>query len=190
MKNLKFYLVASGILFVVGLGVTVTVQQKLIAKHKKEIGRLSDNNNNLMQEGSIAISLLLKEKEVTGRLKRERDSIAHSFNTRPKNIIKLTYTTIKLSLGNQSLIVKPKSKNNWTITDTTNCYVWKGAAILKGDSLQVERLFFRYDAQINSTYYKKRPHKFLGIPVGRFVFTEITSSKCGTSQTKIIEFTR
>ncbi len=144
-----------------------------------------------MQKENSTTILLLREKEVTGRLKRERDSLAKVAGIRPKNIIRLQYTTVQLSLTHpQPVTVKPSGKNTWQINDSTNCFVWRGSALLEGDSLRVNRLLFRYDAKVNSMYYKKRPHKFLGIPWGRFIFTEVSSSDCGSVQVKQINFTR
>jgi len=191
VKNLKFYLVSLGVVFSISLFVTIGISFNKIRLQKIEIARLSENNYNLTQEGNTTTTLLLKQKEVTGRLRRERDSIARVLDARARNIIRLTYTTIHFSVSQVKPVpVKAQGKNTWQINDSTACFVWKGSAQLTGDSLKVNRLLFRYDAKVNSAYYKRRPKMFLGIPFGRFIFTEVSSSQCGSVQTKNIEFTR
>jgi vacuolar-type H+-ATPase subunit H len=61
---------------------------KSLVKARQEIERLKDNQQQLIDDATHSFDLLIKEKELTGKLLRERDSLSTALKIRPKEVIK------------------------------------------------------------------------------------------------------
>lgn len=186
---MKKYLIASALVFFFALLIAYRAQVNKNERLIIENNRLSLNNSQLLSDSNETATLLLKEKEVTGRLKIERDSFAAAVKIKPEQITKIVHInnyirdTIKVQVP-----VIITGKNEWKISDTGECFKWAANAILNGDSLKVTRMDFEYSNRTTETYYRKRPNKFLFIRYGKFQNYQAVSSECGTSAIKTFNF--
>ena len=188
---MRKYLIAGAIILTLGLISTIIIQQRLILKHKNDIARLSENYKELTKKEGNTTILLLKQKEVTGQIKRERDSLAKLINIRPRNVTKIVRIDLDYHAAERAEIPLIKTVNgNFKVIDSTACYTWKGELIQVNDSLKLIRTNFDFHSETTETYFKYRPKKFLFIQYGRWIYTAKVSSNCGTTTTKIIEFTK
>jgi hypothetical protein len=191
MKNLKLYFYAFIALFLIGAVVKINVQKKKIEKRDAEIDRITRNNYELMNDRDNQMELVLKEKEVSGKIKIERDSLAVLYAIKPKFITKIV--TIDNSTHDTILVPVPAINtglNTWDITDSGNCFKWAGNALKIGDSLKVERTLFEYNNKTTQTFYKKRPYKFLFIKYGKWDYVQKIDSECGENKIQDITFTK
>lgn len=191
MKNIKLYLIGFAVLFLITAVVTVNIQAKKIKAQKAEIERVQANNMQLMAENRRQTTLFLTEKEITGKLSHERDSLAKALKIRVKEITKIVYVdvitrdTIKVPV-----YVTIAGKDIWKIADAGECFKWSGNAFKTGDSLKVERTLFEYSNRTTEVYYKQRPFKFLFIRWGKWVYKADIKSECGNPVQKTINFIR
>jgi hypothetical protein len=191
MKNLKLYFYAFVALFLIGAVVTINIQKNKIEKRDAEIDRITRNNYELMNDRDNQVELVLKEKEVSGKIKIERDSLAVLYSIKPKFITKIvtidnyTRDTVKIEVP-----VTIIGKDTWNITDSGNCFKWAGNALKIGDSLKVERTLFEYNNKTTQTFYKKRPYKFLFIKYGKWDYVQKIDSECGENKIQNITFTK
>ncbi len=189
--KLKIYLIIGAVLFLIAAVVTVNIQSKIIKKRNSEISRLESNNYQLMSDARQQTNLYLTEREVTGKLKRERDSLALSLKIKPKQIQKIiyldnsTHDTIKVPVP-----VNIISKYEWMLTDSTACLKYASKLILEGDSIKAERQYLEYDNRITQTFYKQRPHKFLFIKYGKWVYKQKIDAICGNSTIQTFNFSK
>lgn len=178
MQRVKLYLIIAGILIIASAFVTANILIKENRKLKAEVQRVQLNNLQLMSEGLQQTNLYLREKEVTGQLKIERDSLAKSLKIKPKFIDRII--TIDLSTHDTIKVPVPviiTGKNEWTFTDSTKCLKIAYKAKLTGDSLKVVRTSFENDNTIQQVFYKKRAHKFI-ISFGKWQYLQKIDSKC------------
>lgn len=191
MTKIKIYLIGGAALFLMATAVTVNIQRKVIKKRNAEIARIAANNSQLMQDNAQTTTLYLVEKEVTGRLKMERDSLAKSLNIKPKQIEKIVYV---VNSTHDTVIVEVpviyQEANRWQISDTGKCYIWQGVAFLRDDSLKIQRTLFEYNNHTIETFYRKRPYKFLFIRFGKWRYHQKIDAECGSVQVKSINFSK
>ena len=179
--TLKGYIYTFVAVIIVTLLVENRIQSGKIDRQKVEIGRLNDNNLQLMADNRQQTTMYLKEKEVTGRIKVERDSLAKSLKIAPKQITKIVEVkTVVHDTIRKEVPVQAIGKDSWKISDKGECWSWSGVASLKNDSLHVQRQNFEYDNTTTPVYYRVRPHKFLFIKYGKWVNKVSVTSKCGS----------
>jgi hypothetical protein len=190
-KNIRYYLLGAVILFLIAAVVTVNLQAKKIKRIEADNFRLEGNQFALMSDARQQTNLYLNEKEVTGRMKKERDSLAKSLNIKPRQLQKIiyidnsTHDTVKVPVP-----VTITGKNEWLLQDSGQCFKYASKLILKGDSLKGERQLFEYNNQTTQVFYKQRPHKFLFFRFGKWVYKSKIESECGETIIKTFNFTK
>jgi hypothetical protein len=191
LLKFKYYFIAAAVLILLAGVATIKIQADKIKKRNAEIARLAENNEQLMANNAQTTTLYLTEKEVTGRLKTERDSLAAAVKVKPNQITKIVYVdnithdTIRVEVP-----VAIVGKSAWKISDSGECFKWAANALLKGDSLSVQRTLFEYNNRITQLFYRKRPHKFLFIRYGPWENFQQVSSECGSTTLKTFNFLR
>lgn len=191
MSKIKTYLIIAAFLFLAAAVITVNVQAKKLIKLRADNFRLEGNQFSLMSDARQQTNLYLKEHEVTGRLKRSRDSLAAALKVKPKQIEKIVY------IDNSTHDTIPKEvpvymtgTGGWKITDGNDCFKWSANAFLRGDSLKVERILFENNNRITQTFYRKRPYRFLFIKYGKWNYLQKISSTCGSSTIETFNFSK
>ena len=160
--TLKKFIYITVAVIVTALLVSNMIQEGKIQRLKTENSRISNNNLQLMSDNRTQITLYLTEKEVTGKLKTERDSLANRLKIAPKQITKIVEVkTVVHDTIRKEVPVQAIGKDSWKISDKGECWSWSGVASLKNDSLHVQRQNFEYDNTTTPVYYRVRPHKFL-----------------------------
>lgn len=192
MSKIKAIITGLVILLIFSLCLAVYFLNESNRKKDIEIARLDFNSFQLLQDNRQQTVLYLKEKEVSGQLKRERDSIALALKVKPKQIEKIIYQTVTdIDTVNIEVPVYVTTKNSWKISDTINkCTVYKADLKLVQDSLHFTRTEFSYNNKTTETYFKKRSRKFLGIPIGKWVYYKELSSECGKTQQTTFNFVK
>ena len=186
-KKIKYYLIGIAVLFLISTIVIVNIQSQIIKKRNAEIVRIGNNNYQLMADNRNITNLNLVEKEVNGRLKIERDSLAASLKIKPKSIEKIisidnsTHDTVKVPVS--ANIIGP---DKWRIADKGDCFKWQGNAFKQGDSLKIQRTLFEYSNRTIQVFYKTAPH-FWFIRTGKWQYLQKIESECG--QTTLQSFT-
>jgi len=189
MKNIKLILIGIAVLFFATAIVTVNIQAKKIKERDKEIARIQLNNIQLMAENKQKTTLVLKERELTGKVLAERDSLAERLKIRPKEILKvITETIIQTDTVIKKVPVYIAEQNFWKIKDAGPCFKWQADAFLKDDSLSVNRTLFSYSNKTTDVYFKERPRKFLFIRYGKWQYKQKIDSECGGISTREIQF--
>ena len=189
MKNIKLILIGLVVLFLASAVVTVNIQAKKIKARDAEIARVQQNNMQLMGENRTQTTLVLKERELTGKVLAERDSLAERLKIRPKQITKIiTKTVIQKDTVIQKVPVYISGQNFWKIKDAGPCFKWQADAFLKDDSLSVNRALFSYSNKTTDVFFKERPRKFLFIRFGKWQYKQKIDSECGGVSTKEITF--
>ncbi len=188
MSKVKAIIVGIIILFVFSLMLSVYFLTESNRKKDIEIARMAFNNFQLMQDNQDQTVLYLKQKEVSGQLKAERDSIAEALKIKPKTIEKIVYRTITEKDTLVQNVFVDYRKTHWMIQDTGKCFVWQAMAFLSDTTLKVTRTEFTYQNKITETYYRKKPKKFLFIRYGKWEnFVQITP-ECGQVTIKTFNF--
>jgi hypothetical protein len=188
---MKKYLYGGFALFFLILAAETYFQSNKISKLKVDNARIEANNLQLMSDARQQSTLYLKEKEVTGQLKRDRDSLAKALKIKPKQIEKIvTVTNTIIDTVKISVPVTIEGVDKWKIRDKGDCFKWQGNAFKQGDSLRVERTAFEYSNKTTETFYRERPHKFLFLRFGKWVYKEKIDSQCGSSTEKVFNFIR
>jgi hypothetical protein len=184
---MKKYIIAGVIL--IGLVITINV---LINQKKdliSEVSRLETNNYQLMADKQKYTHLYLRQKEITGQVSRDRDSVLKRLNLRPKEVVKIVHEVIiQKDTVIKEVYVSNINVNHWLIADTGNCFIWTGEAFLNDDSLKVSRIGFDYQNKVEETFYRLRPHKFLFFRWGKWVNYQDKKPQCGEAYTEIFEF--
>jgi len=191
MKNIKLIGIGIAVLFLASAIVTVKIQAKKIKAQKEEIDRVQLNNMQLMGENRQKTTLVLKERELTGKVLAERDSLAKALRIKPKQIEKIiTNTLIDHDTIPVPVPVYISRQNFWKIKDSGSCFKWQADAFLLNDSLSVNRTLFFYSNKTTDVYFKERPRKFLFIRFGKWQYKQKIDSECGGISTKEITFLR
>lgn len=188
-KNFKTYLILAAILFVIGLMATIKIQHNSNVKLKNENARIEGNQFALLSDDQTQVNLVLKQKEINGKLKFIVDSLAKELKIKPHQIEKIiTIENFIHDTVRVPVYVTSTGKGQWNISDSSKCFKWQGNALLLKDDLKITRTLFENKDVIIETFYKVRPHKFLFIKYGKWQFKEKISSTCGTVQEKNISF--
>lgn len=191
MNKIKIGLIVGAILIIAGTFVTVNIQAKKIRWLNSEKNRLTINNYQLMAEKRQETNLFLREKELTGKLSTERDSIAKALQIKPKQITQIKYQVeIVRDTIDRPVPVFIQGQNFWKIKDVDKCFTWEADAFLQSDSLNIKRTLFDYHNKMTEVYYRKRPHKFLFIRYGKFQNLKKISQDCGEIEIKSFNFVK
>jgi hypothetical protein len=190
-KNIKTYLILAAVLFVSGLMATIKIQYNSNVKLKNENTRIEGNQFALLSDDQTQVNLVLKQKEINGKLKFTVDSLAKELKIKVKQIEKVV--TIENTIHDTLNVPVPvyiTSKNEWLLRDSSACFKYASKLILKGDSIEAIRQYFEYDNKTIEIFYKIRPHKFLFIKYGKWQYKEKISATCGIVQEKEIQFVK
>lgn len=186
--KIKSILIALVVIFVTGLLLKVRIQAGKIDRLETDNTRLDSNIRNLLYENIQITNLVLSQKEVTGKVKRERDSLAKELEVKPKQITKVvTITNTVHDTIKESIPVYITGQDTWQIADSGECWKWAANAFKQGDSLKVERTLFEYNNKTTQTFYKKAPHIWF-IRIGKWRYLQRISSNCGEPKLQSIEF--
>jgi hypothetical protein len=191
MTRQRLIIIGAIVLLFFGMGATIQIQIKSIKKLRANNIRMNGNIDQLLQDNAQQTALVLTQSEVTGKIKRERDSLAKALQIRPKQIEKIVYIdnsthdTIRISVP--SIIT---GQDTWKIQDSTKCFKWAANAFKQGDELKITRTLFEYDNRITQTFYRKRPYKFLFIKYGKWQNLQKIESECGQNTVKQFTFIR
>jgi hypothetical protein len=189
MTRQRLIIIGAIVLLFFGMGITINIQIKSIKRLRADNIRMNQNIDQLMQDNAQQTALVLTEREVTGKIKRERDSLAKALQIRPKQIEKIVYIdnsthdTIRINVP--SIIT---GQDAWKIQDSTKCFKWAANALKQGDELKITRTLFEYDNRITQTFYRKRPYKFLFVKYGKWQNLQRIESECGENTVKQFTF--
>jgi hypothetical protein len=189
MSKTKLYIIGFLVVLFFGMGITIKIIVKNNKTLKAENSRVLENNLNLMAENRQIINLKLRDKEVIGKLAKERDSLAKALQIKPKQIERIIYVdvytrdTIKINVP-----VYIVGKDTWIIKDSSKCFKWQGVANKLGDSLNITRTLYENTNKITETFYRVRPHKILCIRFGKWVYKQKIDATCGKVIEQNIEF--
>ena len=163
MNKIKLYLIIGAVLFVAASVVTVNVQSKIIKKRNETIDRLRYNESELLKDNDNLVRLELTQKELTGKLVRERDSLAGVLKVRPKTIEKIVIKEIKqIDTVTEFIPVIQKTDTSWAFSDVRDCFTYKGTFFVTPDSIYLQRNYFGYQNKIDEVYYYKRKFPIFG----------------------------
>ena len=186
--KIKTVIIALVVIFITGLLFKVRIQSGRIDRLETDNTRMDSNIRNLLYENIQITNLVLSQREVTGKVKRERDSLALIVKVKPKQITKIV--TITNTVHDTIPVPVPSiitGVDKWFITDSGNCWKWAANAFKQGDSLKVERTLFEYNNKTTQTFYKKAPHIWF-IRIGKWRYLQRISSNCGEPKLQSIEF--
>jgi len=185
MNRLKGYLVAGAAILILS-GCLYFMQEK-VKKQKAEIRRLESNNSQLMQDSAEMVKLIIKEREITGRTRRERDSLAKLLSIKPKVITeyreKIVTQEIRVPVPVPVYRLKDSS---YIVKDYGPCFKYEGLAVIEQDSMSFTRLLFDYRNKVFDIFYFKRKFPL----VGRKVFYHESRAECGGVTTREVKIER
>lgn len=177
-------------IIVIGLFISLFTLYNQGIKKDIEIARLEFNNFQLLRDTQEQTVLYLKQKEVTGKLRLQLDSLAGALRVKPKQIEKIIYRTIT----EKDTVVKEIpvffNKTHWEISDTGKCFIWQGMAFLSDTTLKVIRTEFSYQNKTTEVYYRKRPRQFLFFKFGKWVNMRKDSTECGQINLREFNFAK
>ena len=185
--KLKYYLVMGAIVLLGILASVVQVQRKKIQRQSDRIDRLLTNVETLLDDTAQQTALFLTQRELTGKVLAERDSLANALKIRPRTITKFIDRIVTQHDTTEIMVpVRVKNDTTFIISDIQPCYTWEGTAVLTGDSLIVKRNLFDYHNKITEIFFWKR-----NFPIfGKKKFFQQTSLECGSQKTKEINILR
>lgn len=191
IMKLKVILAALAIFFVTGLFVKIKVLTIQNDKLQIDKSRLENNWYNSIQDANENREYFLKQKELSWQLKQERDELAEKLKIRPKEIEKI----VKVETLIRDTVIKEIPVypliNGWGFTDTINkCTIYKGEVNFTDSVPSIKRTGFIEQNEITSTYYRKRPHKFLFIRYGKYVNSVLWESECGNPKVETFNFVK
>lgn len=190
MQKAKLIVIGFIILIVLVSAGGFAYYQKKYRAERTERERIERNQEQLLSDARQQTELFLREKEVTGRLKRERDSLAAALKIKPKQVQKIIY--IDNSTHDTIPVPVPvyiTGPDKWKITDGNECFKWAANAFREGDSLKIQRTLFEYDSRTTQTFYKKAPHIWF-IRTGKWKYYQQISSTCGSTTIQTFNFTK
>jgi hypothetical protein len=162
-------------------------QKRKIDNLKAEKDRLTENQRQLIADKQQQTTLILTQREVTGKVLAERDSLANALKIRPKTITKIVKETIiDIDTVNKIVYVNPVEDNLWFLSDSDKCWYWEASAMLNGADLNIERTYFSYENRIDDVFWWSR-RKILFLRIGKKEYFQKLIPKCGTVNTRIIE---
>ncbi len=188
MKNIRLYLFLFLVLSIILLSAGYNSRGKKIDRLNSENDRKDSNIENLLSENRQITSEVYRQKEVAGRVKRERDSIARELKVKPKQIEKIVTITNTVHDTVPKLIpVTIKGKNEWSFKDSTKCLKIVYNAKLMNDSLIVKRILLDDNNKTTQVFYKKASHIWF-IRTGKWKYFQKIESTCGETTINTVQF--
>jgi hypothetical protein len=167
------------VLLIFGMGVTIGIQTKKIKAQDNKIVRLADNIDQLLQENVTQTALILTQKEITGKVSLQRDSLANALKIRPKQVTKYIDRVITEVIRDTIEVkVVKQIDSTYFISDKDKCFTWEGIAIIERGDMEVKRLLFEYKNEIADVFFWKRKW-FLA----KKKYYQQTIQTCGESKT-------
>jgi len=159
-------------------------------KAKTEIQRLKDNQAQLLASRAQDQALILTQKELTGKVLAERDSLAKALKIRPKEIVRYVDRVIIETIRDTVEVESTFLQNmTWHLTDGDQCWKWEADAKLNDFDLDVNRTLFDYRNKSTEVYWWQR-RKFIGLRIGRKDYYQRVLPECGEILTRSIEIKR
>jgi len=159
-------------------------------KARSEIERLKDNQVQLLASRAQDQALILTQRELTGKVLAERDSLAKALKIRPKEVIKwvdrIVTETITDTVEVETTILKDMT---WHLADGDKCWKWEGDAQLIDFDLDVKRTLFEYRNKSTEVYWWQRK-KFLGFRIGRKEYFQKVTPECGDIIVRAVEIVK
>ena len=154
---------------------------------RTEIERLKDNQEQLLASRQQDQALILTQKELTGKVLAERDSLAKALKIRPKEIIRyvdrVIIETTRDTVEVESTFLQDMT---WHLSDGDQCWKWEADAKLNDFDLDVTRTLFDYRNKSTEVYWWQR-RKFLWFRIGRKDYYQRVLPECGDILTRSIE---
>lgn len=167
------------------------VQGDKLKFEKSEKERIYVNWLNANRDATYNSVQIIREKELTAKMHRERDSLAKLVNTRPKFVEKIEHRMIYYTLsGMVPVNVIPVSQFIFNVTDSTKCFTWKGQVILSDNIPKVNRTGFSYHSEfteVSASKILKKKIWFIKFYDKKNVTVQLSDS-CGTMVTKTTSF--
>jgi len=187
----KNYALLTFAIFTLTLAFQNYLQKKSIERKDKEIAKLDFSYSQLLDESNNNSYLYVTEKQVTGKLLRERDSLAAALKIKPKQIDKIIYLTNTVhDTVPVPVFIEKEGPNFWKVTDKGPCHLSKFDVLLHADTLQMIRTLHENTDSITQAFYRGRPYKFLGIKFGKWRNLQQITSKCGEPIVRTFEFSK
>lgn len=188
---MKIKLIIAGIVLAsLFLNWTFFVQNKKL-KDAKNVQ--IENVKNLLAENTHQTRLILSYKQAEAITSLKLDSLSKALKIKPRTIIKTVEKEVFVKdTSSKEIPVTPLPDSGhiktWKISDQDKCWTWTGIANLKNDSLKVTRTSFDYHNKTTDIYYQERTKRFWLIKFGKKRTFLKSSSECGESYTREIEF--
>ncbi|MEN6569044.1 MAG: hypothetical protein ABFC18_03425 [Rikenellaceae bacterium] len=161
-----------------------------LIKARQEIQRLKDNQQSLIDDAKQSFALLIKEKELTGQLLRERDSLATALKIKPKQVIKFVDRIVTEKITDTVEVESTFLQNmTWHLADSDKCWKWEGEAQLNDLDLDVKRSLFEYKNKSTEVYWWQRK-KWLGLRIGKKEYFQRVTPECGEIVTRSVEIVK
>lgn len=156
-------------------------------KAKSEIERLKDNQAQLLASRAQDQALILTQRELTGKVLAERDSLAKALKIRPKEVIKFVDRIVTETTRDTVEVESTFLQNmTWHLADGDQCWKWEADAKLNDLDLDVTRTLFDYRNKSTEVYWWQR-RKFIGLRIGRKDYYQRVLPECGEILTRSIE---
>jgi len=156
-------------------------------KARTEIERLKDNQVQLLAARAQDQTLILTQRELTGKVLAERDSLAKALQIRPKEVIRYVDRVIIETIRDTVEVESTFLQNmTWHLTDGDKCWRWEADAKLNDLDLDVNRTLFDYRNKSTEVYWWQR-RRFLGLRIGRKDYYQRVLPECGDISTRSIE---
>jgi hypothetical protein len=187
MTKLLKYITGGLFVFLLILAFQAWRLQSQVDKAKQEIKRLEDNQAQLLASKAQDQALILTQRELTGKVLAERDSLAKALKIRPKEVIKFVDRIVK-ETNTDTVEVESTFLQNmtWHLADGDQCWKWEADAKLNDFDLDVTRTLFDYRNKSTEVYWWQR-RKFLGLRIGRKDYYQRVLPECGEILTRSIE---
>jgi len=187
MNKLSRFIIGGLVIFLILVAWQGYSSYKSLVKARQEIERLKDNQQQLIDDATHSFDLLIKEKELTGKLLRERDSLSTALKIRPKEVIKWVDRIVTEKITDTVEVESTILQNmTWHLADGDKCWRWEGEAELNDLDLDVKRTLFEYRNKSTEVYWWQR-RKFLGLRIGRKDYYQKVLPECGEILTRSIE---
>lgn len=189
MNKTKLILIVIAILLIGGLASLYQLEHKARVLADADVERLRENINQLSIDTAHRTTIILKEKELSGKYLTQRDSLAKALKIRPKAITKIVERTITLvEKDTVEVAVNQYGEISWSVQDSGACWKWEADLQIVDDYPELKRTFFGYDNTTIEAYYKRLKWKFLFIHVyDKNKIDVVAKSKCGEEVTQIVE---
>jgi hypothetical protein len=172
----------------VGCFAVIFFSGKQIERRDAEIDRLVRNQHELMAASEQQTTLILKQKELSGKYLSERDSLAKLLKIRPKEVVKYVDRVI-VEKVTDTVEVESSIINDikWKLYDGGQCWKWEADAELNDLDLIVNRTDFEYKNKIVDVFWWERHKRFFWWRIGKKQYYHKVIPECGEVTTKSIE---